>query len=243
MFPLIMAGIMAAQSFEQGKQQKMQAKIDKVTMQANVRNENKRREAENILAKARGDLARFQQARSNKYKLRAGAENAEAQTTNLLRLSDAAVRGTFEARIAAAETAGALAAQVGFAGVGGGTVDMLNATTKLRQQRVEQLMQDQADTQAYDLSRNIDQTREATILGLDDVQFFDNINFMTAQEQYIPEPSWGQIGLQAGMAFAQSYASMGGFDGLGKKLPNWFKSTPKTNTINAWGDMPGGAVA
>lgn len=234
MLPLIMAGIMAAQSLQQGQAARAQAKIDKVTMKSNVKIENMRREAENILSKTRGDLARFQQARSNKYKLQSGADSVESQQVNMLRLSDAAVRGSLESRIQAAEVGGALAANAGAAGIGGSSLDMLNATNRIRQERAEQLASDQTDDQLYDASRNIDQTREATILGLDDAVIMDDINYMKAQEQYIKEPSWIEIGMNAGMQFATSYASMGGFDQRGGKaptwLPQWLGGSPKTGT-------------
>lgn len=219
MLPLIMAGIMAAQAFQKGKEGKAQAKLDKKTQQRNVQLENERRDVDNVLAKARGDIARYQQARSNKYKLISGAESVESQRTNLLRLSDAAVRGSFESRINASEVAGAVAAQTGFAGIGGGSVDMLNATNTLRAQRAEELANRQTDDQLYDGERNIRQTREATILGLDDVAILDDINYMRAQESYIKEPSWGEIGINAGMQFMSSFTSMGGFDNL--KVPAW----------------------
>lgn len=217
-----MAAFMAANALEDGKNQRNQAKIDKKQMQHSVQMANKQREVDNILIKAQGDLARYQQARSNKYKLIAGAQSAETQTVNMLRLSDAAVRGNFESRLAASEEAGALAAAVGFAGIGGGSVAMLNATTRLRQQRAQALYDSQVEDQTYDLGLQIDRTREATILGLDDVRFFDNINPMTVQESYIPIPSWGQIAGNAAMAGAQAYASMGGFDGMGAKLGGLF---------------------
>lgn len=219
MLPIIMAGFMAAQALQKGKEGREQAKLDKFVMKNNVKLENQRREAENIIAKARGDLARYQQANSNKHKLQAGADSIESQRVNLLRLSDAAVRGSLESRIAASEVAGAVSASAGFAGVGGGSIDMLNATNTLRAQRAEELNNRMLDTQLYDGERNIQQTREATILGLDDIQFNDSINYMTAQESYIRQPSWSEIGANAGMQFASAYASMGGFDGW--KLPSF----------------------
>lgn len=222
MFPLIMAGVMAAQSFQKGKEAKTQAKIDKFTMKQNVKLENDRRTIDNIMVKAKGDLARYQQAYSNKYKLQGGADSIEAQRTTLLRLADASVQGSFESRIAASEVAGALAAQSGFAGVGGGSLQMIEAANTMRFQRADELRQRQTDQQLYDGERNIEQTLESTVLGLDNVQFFDNINYMTAQESYIKEPSWLEIGGNAAMTFAQSYTQMGGFDGLGGKIGGLF---------------------
>jgi hypothetical protein len=224
MLPIIMAGIMAAQSFQKGKEGRAQAKLDKKTNQRNVLLENQRRDIDNTLAKARGDLARYQQERSNKYKMIAGAESIESQKTNLLRISDAAVRGSLENRIAASEVAGAISANAGFAGVGGGSIDMLNATNTLRQQRAQELADRQLDDTLYDGERNIKQTLEATVLGLDDVAIFDDINYMRAQESHIKVPGYAEIGMQAGMQFMSSFTSMGGFDGM--KLPSWAGGKP-----------------
>lgn len=223
-----MAAAMAFQALEKGKEAKAQAKVDKVTFASNTKVTNLNRAADNQLTKVKGDLARYQQARSNKYKLISGAESIEAQRTNMARLSDEAVRGSFEQRIAASEVAGALAASAGAAGIGGSSLDMIDASNRIRQQRAEEIANRQTDTQLYDAQRGIDQTAAATILGLDDVQFNDSINYMQAQTPYVKEPSWAQIGMQAGMAFADTYAKTGGFDKLGTKLPGWLGGNRNT---------------
>lgn len=216
-----MAAIMAAQALEKGKEAKAQAKLDKFTAKSNTKVQNLVIASENTMAKVKGDLARFQQAKANKYKLQAGAESVESQRTNMLRLSDSAVRGSFDSRIAAAEVSGAIAAAAGAAGIGGSSIDMIDASNRIRTQRAQELADRQLDTQLYDGQRSIDQTTEATLLGLDDVQFNDSVNYMQAQTPYIKEPSWLQIGMNAGMQFADTYNSMGGFDKLGSKLPGW----------------------
>lgn len=228
-----MAAIMAAQALEKGKEAKAQAKIDKVTFKSNTKVQNLTTAASNTLAKAKGDLARFQQAQSNKYKLKSGAEAVESQRTNMLRLSDASVRGSFDTRIAAAEASGAIAASAGSAGIGGGSLDMIDASNRIRQQRAQEISDTQLRDQLYDGQRNIDQTVEATLLGLDDVQYNDSINYMQAQTPYIKEPSWAQIGMQAGMQFATTYNSMGGFDKLGSKLPGWLGGQSNSFGSNA----------
>jgi hypothetical protein len=214
-----MVAAMAAQGLEKGKEVKAQAKIDKVTTKSTTKVNNMLTASSNILAKAKGDLNRYQQSNSNKYKLIAGAENVESQRTNMLRLSDEAVRGSFDARIAASEVAGALTAAAGAAGIGGSSLDMIDASNRIRQQRAQELSDRQVDNQLYDAQRSIDQTIESTILGLDDIQFNDSINYMKDQEQYIKEPSWAAIGAQAGMQFATTFNSVGGFE----KLSNAWK--------------------
>lgn len=228
MLPLIMAGVMAFQAIEKGKGEKGQAKVSKFQQKSAVKVENTQRAADNILRKAKGDLARYQQANANKYKLIQGAEAVESQTTNLLRLTDQATRGGFDARIAAAEEAGALAAASGGAGIGGSSVDMINSTQRIRSQRVQELNDRALAATTEDTNRTIEQTRRATILGLDDIQFNDDINYHQAQEQYIKEPSWAEIGMNAGMQFASTFNSMDGFQGLGKKMPEWLGGKPQS---------------
>lgn len=230
MIPLFLAAFSAAKSIEQGNLAKGQAKIDKVTMKSNTLVRNMQRQADNTLAKAHADLNRFKQSKSNQNKIKAGAANVEAQTTNLLRMTDEAVRGGLDRRIAAAEEAGALAAASGGAGIGGGSVGMLAISNQIRQQRVEELTERQLDTAAYDTNRNIAQTIDATVLGLDDIQFNDNIDWTTNKESYIKEPSWTEIGMNAAMTFADTYSKMGGFDKLGKQLDQ----TSLGKTVNGW---------
>lgn len=215
MVPLVIAAVMAAQSLQKGKEAKGQARIDKFQAKHQTKMENDQRAVNNTLAKARGDLARYQQANSNKYKIIAGANSIESQTTNILRLTDESVRGGLDRRIAAAEEAGALVAAAGAAGIGGGSIDMINASNAIRQQRVQELADRQLQTAVYDTNRNIEQTRTATILGLDDVVYSDDINYMQAQTPYIKEPSWAEIGMQAGMQFASTFNSMDGFSKMG----------------------------
>jgi hypothetical protein len=236
-----MLAVMAAQKLEEGKQIKGQAKVDKLTFKSNTKVQNTLTAASNILGKAKGDLARYQQANNNKYKLIAGAENVESQRVNMLRLSDEAVRGSFDQRIAVAEISGALAAATGGAGIGGGSIDAIDASNRIRAQRAQELRDRTVDTQLYDAQRNIDQTWEATVLGLDDIQYNDSLNYMQAQTPYVKEPSWAQIGIGAGMQFAQAYNSMGGFDNLKTKLPGWLggaKSDP-----NSFGAQAGRTVS
>jgi hypothetical protein len=228
-----MAAAMVAQGIEKGKEVKAQAKLDKFVAKSNTKIQNLNLAASNTMAKVKGDLARYQQAKSNKYKLIAGADSVESQRTNMLRLSDEAVRGSFDARIAASEAAGAIAASAGAAGIGGSSLDMLDASNRIRQQRAQELGDRQLANQLYDGQRNIDQTVEATILGLDDVQYNDAINYMEAQTPYIKEPSWASIGMQAGMQFAQVYSSMGGFDKLGSKASGWFGSGGGSQSFGA----------
>ena len=64
-------------------------------------------------------------------------------------------------------------------------------------------------------------------------QFNDSINYMQAQAPYIKEPSWAEIGIKAGMQFAQTYNKMGGFDNITPKLPTWLGGKPAAESFGA----------
>ena len=112
-----------------------------------------------------------------------------------------------------------MSAAVGAAGIGGGTIDMLNSTMNLRAAMVEQLARDEAKQQQYDMSLAREATKEQMILGLSDVQFLDNINMMEYQSQNIQVPSTASVYGNATMTFMQSYAQLGGSSG-GKSATN-----------------------
>ena len=204
--PLAMATMSAAQ----GMQQQGAAKAAKIADESNTRVNNIIRESNNMLAAATGSLSRYTQSRQNQEHLKNTGKELDAITTNMLRLQDAAQTASLERRIAAAEEAGAMSAAVGAAGIGGGTIQMLNSTMDLRSAMVEQLAREEQKQQQYDMSLAREATKEQMILGLSDVQFLDNINMMEYQSQNIQVPSTASVYGNATMTFMQSYAQLGG---------------------------------
>lgn len=204
--PLAMAGM----SLMQGMQQQGQAKIARITDESNTRVANIIREGNNELAAAQGSLSRYMQSRANQTHLKNVGGAIEAVTTNMLRLNDFANKGALDRRVAAAEEMGAVAAQAGAAGIGGGTVAMINSTVNLRHAQVDQIAKRQEKEQTYDMSIQRDSLKEQMILGLSDVQYLDNINMMEQQSQNIQVPSTGQVFANAALTFMQSYAQLGG---------------------------------
>ena len=201
---------MATMSVAQGTQQQAAAEAAKIADESNTRVNNIIRESNNMLAAATGSLSRYTQSRQNQEHLKNTGKAHDAITTNMLRLQDAAQTASLERRIAAAEEAGALSASVGAAGIGGGTVQMLNSTMDLRSAMVEQLARDEQKQQQYDMSLAREATKEQMILGLSDVQFLDNINMMEYQSSNIQVPSTASVYGNATMTFMQSYALLGG---------------------------------
>lgn len=211
---------MAAMSVAQGTQQQAAAEAAKIADESNTRVNNIIRESNNMLAAATGSLSRYTQSRQNQEHLKNTGKAQDAITTNMLRLQDAAQTASLERRIAAAEEAGALSASVGAAGIGGGTVQMLNSTMDLRSAMVEQLARDEQKQQQHDMSLAREATKEQMILGLSDVQFLDNINMMEYQSQNIQVPSTASVYGNAAMTFMQSYAQLGGSSGGAKSATN-----------------------
>lgn len=211
---------MAAMSVSQGMQQQGEAKIAKIADESNTRVNNIIRESNNILAAATGSLSRYMQSRQNQVHLKNTGKELETITTNMLRLQDAAQTGALERRVAAAEEAGAMSAAVGAAGIGGGTIQMLNSTMNLRSAMVEQLARTEQKQQQYDMSLAREATKEQMILGLSDVQFLDNINMMEYQSRNIQVPSNASVFGNAALTFMQSYAQLGGSFGGAKSATN-----------------------
>lgn len=201
---------MATMSVAQGMQQQGAAKAAKIADESNTRVNNIIRESNNMLAAATGSLSRYTQSRQNQEHLKNTGKELDAITTNMLRLQDAAQTASLERRVAAAEEAGAMSAAVGAAGIGGGTIQMLNSTMDLRSAMVEQLARDEQKQQQYDMSLAREATKEQMILGLSDVQFLDNINMMEYQSQNIQVPSNAAVFGNATMTFMQSYAQLAG---------------------------------
>lgn len=207
--------MMAAGSMAQGMQAQGQAEIAKLTDESNVKVQNLIREGNNILSASRGALNRYMQSRQNQVHLKNTGKQIEAATTNMLRLQDHATSGSVQRRIAAAEESGALAASVGAAGVGGGTVQMLNSTMNLRHAQIDQAAKASEKQQLYDMDQDRSLLKEQMILGLSDVQFLDDINLMEVQGRNIQVPSTASVMINAASTFMQAYAQMGGGKGAG----------------------------
>lgn len=210
MIPLIIAGVMIMGALMKSKGEDDQAKVDNIAKASNDKVSKILRNADNQMQAAKDSLTRYQASQSNKYKLETGGNAANAQATNILRTADSLVQGSFERRIAAAEEAGAAAAQIGASGMGGGSANMIENANLLRVARTEQMFSDRQAQQLGDMELELDQTERATILGLDDVQVNTSLNFMEQNTPETPRVNWAKAGLQAGMAGMSAYMGAGG---------------------------------
>lgn len=208
--------LMAAQSMKQGQDAVHEAKRLNTIDESNVLADNKLRVAGNKLSAAVGALNRFQQSQRNKTHLKNAGAQIDATTTNMARMQADAVEGSVDRRISAAEEAGAMAARFGGAGVQGGTVQMLNATNKLRNARIEEITTSAEAAQEYDMALGKRAQIESMVLGLEDTMILDTLNYQSAQARPVYGPSAGEIAMGAAMTFAQAYAQFGGKAGTKK---------------------------
>lgn len=211
MIPLIIAGVMVVSSLMGSKKEDDKAKLSNIAAKSDAKVKNILRMADNQMQEARDSLGRYQQSQSNKFKLLTGGQQLNAQATNLLRMADDSVRGNVERRIQVSEEAGALAASAGGAGIGGGSLAMLEQVNRMRLQRAEEYTRQSVGQQTEDAQLAMLQTQQAMVLGLDDTIIQTSLNHMESIASKTPRVDWGAATGKAVMAGVQSYASMGGF--------------------------------
>jgi hypothetical protein len=124
-------------------------------MRAQAAAENTARDANNLQSRAMAGLDNWARTVANNRTLKAGGAEYEAAVTNQLRTREAVVGAGIEARIAAAETQGALAAAIALSGGSGSSMDALAQTTALRDQRQEFYQTRQSGYADYDAMQQI----------------------------------------------------------------------------------------
>lgn len=212
MIPLIIAGVMVMSSLMGSKKEDDQAKLSNIAAKSDAKVKNILRMADNEMQAAKDSLARYQQSQSNKYKLLTGGQELNAQATNMLRMADDSVRGNIERRIQVSEEAGAIAAAAGTAGIGGGSLAMVEQVNRMRLQRAEEYSRQMTEQQTEDGRLAMLQTQQAMVLGLDDTIIQTSLNHMESVANKTPRVDWGAATGKAVMAGVQAYSSMGGFN-------------------------------
>lgn len=129
------------------------------------------REGANVQRAAEGSLARWMQGENNRRRLAAAGEQFNAGQQTLVRMQTARARGGLEEQIAAAEQAGAYAASVAFAGTGGSSVDIVDTTLRLRDERAAEARRADAGLADYDALTQIAGIMPQATSGLDLTSF------------------------------------------------------------------------
>lgn len=227
--------MMAASAIMQKEQQNGQIKNANLTAKANTQIANIQQTSNSTLSAAKGALNRFNQSLQTRDALKGYGDNYNQLEDAKVKLGEQMTTGTFQNRLAAAEAAGALQARASAAGVGGGTISMLDSTAAL-QQNVGQAAADQAySDQLYQLN-DAEQTNLYDQLGITQKQnvFLDDVaGADIVGPAKIPTSSFGSMALTGALAFMSAASSTGGFDkggsmdlsGAGAKLKSWFSSS------------------
>lgn len=215
-FPIMLA-LMAAQAVSSQNAAEGNAQVAKINANANAVVANMTRKANNMLSAAQGQLNRYNQIVGRKAQARNVESAMDALATNFLRSAEEATRGRLDRRIQAAEEAGMLRASASAAGVGGSTMDMINATNQLRQARVEEVYAAQEGRATSDMQEASKALTAQIYLGMDDMQLVDELNLAKVLPQQTQKaPTVGAAALGFAADAAKLYAQTG----------YTFKSTP-----------------
>lgn len=209
--PWIAAAFAGAQAIMGYQQEKTQYKLDKIVSRSNAEVSNILRESRNTVQAAAGHLNRYMQSRQNQVHLQNAGRTVEAIVANISRLQGEAMTGSLSRRIEAAEAMGAIAAQAGArGGAGSMTNSMMNSTIKLREAIASAHADRNVDRAVTDMAAHLDVERENMILGLSNVAFLDNIDYMEAQEAILQKPNLMSHIVSGAMSVGKAYVGAGG---------------------------------
>ena len=209
-----------------------EAKATNITNKANTKIANLQREVSNEKAGATASLNRMTQSIKNNDMLRQGGQVSNDISKKQLELGEQMTKGGFSQRLKAAQEAGALAAASGAAGVGGGSVQMMDNVLDLN----AQIEQNDAETifnrQIFQLDEDRREVQYQMYNSLDTNIFQANARFAEIQGPAKKNTSIGTFAAQAGAnLLGQMYSSgtfskggsldlsesAGGFTGLFKR--------------------------
>lgn len=171
------AAMMAAQALMQGEQQKAANKAANIVNQANTQAANIQRTSQNNLAAANGSLQRMQDSLGNRNMLRQAGLAHEKIADQQIDLGRQMTSGGFQARLAAAEQAGALQASASAAGVGGGTITMLQKVAALRSNIEQDDMEESYKRAVFNLKEADDENLYQMYNNLQDNAYIDPIAY------------------------------------------------------------------
>jgi hypothetical protein len=175
----------------------------------NAESSNKVRQAQNALSASEHGLARFVQSINNNRILDAGGQQLEANVVNYRRTSDQLLTQSFADSIGQAEQAGAAAAAAAQAGIGGGVVDMVDHSTRLRDSIVNEASRVRGEVFASDTSRRAASIMSQTVGGMDQSLILDQMDFNQDYATQYAKPGYGPAVLDFAINAAKAWATMG----------------------------------
>lgn len=187
--PWIAAAVMVVGAVINYGQQKGAAQAQSIINKANAEAANLTRQADNEFKGAAASLANFMRAENNKKQMRAAGEAYNALSQNMYRQLDTSLNGTIQERLAASEQLGELAAASAAAGLGGGTVDSINNTMRLRNSLMEQQSEQNENFLRYDAYAQRAGLLQTAVESGDYSQTFAGIDYSRNVAEYVAKPS------------------------------------------------------
>lgn len=194
-------------------------------MDAQAAAENTIREGRNQEAAAFDALDKWVTSENNRRAARAGGEAFAAAQQTLKRTQDDFARGDLERQIAAAEQAGAFAANAAQSGTAGSSMSVIAYSIRAQQERQAQYQRGNQNFMTYDQLRQIAGIKQQTLEGLEIASGSAGLDRgITLSKAQKPQGNWlmdatmWAMGNQAG---AQQLASSAGsfFTALNKSQP------------------------
>ncbi|QYD70150.1 hypothetical protein KZJ38_07540 [Paraburkholderia edwinii] len=195
---------------------------------ANADSANLMRKANNGFAAAQASLSNLTRSLRNNDKLDAAASQADAITTNIARLTDAAAQGSLDAQLRSAEQLGAVRAAAAAAGVGGTTASMLQKTMQLTAARAQTQADQRVAYQTYDMLAQRAGLLRSAVASLDEGQTFAPIDYNTNVAPLVQSPLRAS---QFGMSI-MAQALLGAANGAMGQL-NLSSNAKPSNDINS----------
>lgn len=140
---------------------------------------NKVRRANNALASAKGNLARYMQSINNNEALTAAGRAVDANTRSGLQAQDRLQQQGLFSQVAATEQAGRALASQGALGLGGSVVDNVNAATTLRAAIMQDSLSKQKMNVSYEVGLRAQSIASQMTRSLDSSIILDNIDYNT----------------------------------------------------------------
>lgn len=142
----------------------------------------------NARAMAEAELNTFMQRRQNNKVLEAAGEALSQSRRNTGKQIDKLNSDKMNVRMEGASTLGSLAAEAAFAGVGGGSVEMVAETERFRTERIAQAISDQISEAEYVQGLNEVALADNAYYNLDFGYQFANLNYKA--RDMVTDQSW-----------------------------------------------------
>ncbi len=202
--------------------------------------DNSLRAGSNRLMNAQANAENILRQISNKRLLARASDEHEQATENFLRSQEAMVQGSLEDQIAAAEQRGAYAAASALSGTLGTTIEGMEQTLNLKQNRAAEYQLRQNNYMTYDQLQQLAGIVPTAISQLDSGTTIPNLDYGVSFSQarsLAPAPvSQSPAGNFFTDAWSWALGNPDGFRQVGAGVSSWF--TPKASDVPMFNALP-----